>query len=1677
MIGLQHHTVTEEIQEGEGAILYRGYRNVDRVPVMVKVLKGEYPSAKALGRLRHEYAMLKDLDLPGVVKVLGLEKWKNGLALILEDFGGWPLHDALSVRRLELDEILRIGAAVAEALGAIHRRHIIHKDVRPHKIFISAGARDVKLIDFSISTRVSQDTPSTTSSHVLEGALAYISPEQTGRMNRAIDHRSDLYSLGVTLYEMLTGTLPFTATTPMELVHSHIARVPVPPHELSPDTPKIVSDIVMKLLSKAPEDRYHRGDGLRVDLEECLRQWKQTGKIVDFPVAEHDPSSELPRAQKLSGRESELGRMAVSFERVSQGHVELLLVTGHAGSGKSALAAEIEKVIAGQPGTVIRGSFDKMGPDVPYSAVSQAFGSLVQQILSKSAGEQERVKRDITRALGSHGAIMVDFIPELDRLLGTLKGRAESETFESLDRSSFAVQSFLHEVATADHPLVLFLDNMQWADAASLRLLQALLTDRDQSHFLAMFAYREDEVGPAHPLRAMLSEVRKAGIIVTELSLGSLGPAAVQDLLISALGRDRGRVMSLAELFLEKTGGNPRLLQELLTLLHEEKLLFFHTGAFTWDMRRVGERVHAYDRAAHLAGRIQRLTPGARRSLLLASCIGQRFYRSMLAALASKPLAVISADLAEAVRERLVGTVGPDEPVVSSRAAGEARPLTAGVSSAEALYEFVHPDVRQAVHSLLPDDQRQKLLLQIGRHLLGAGEPLRPADRFRAVGLLDAAGIQMPARERQDLAHQPLLAGQKARALAAYEAAEALLRIGLAWLGEPSVDGNHDLAFRLRFELAQCAHLSGQSDKALALLEALLPHARSNVQRASLYTLQLSVWTRQGRAAGAVSAGLAGLALFGIEIPESEEARREALEREMADLSAHLGRRKLSDLVAEPFHIDPASQALTRLVADLLPLLQAASPTACALVAVKQASTFLKQGHSERSAFVYAVYGQLLSTVFHQTQQGLEFAKLAAGLNDRPESAPLASRVHLLLGAYGHFDAPRRAMLGHFLRAHEAGLAVGDLLYACHACDQAALVRFDVGDELGSVREQVERFLVLTRRAREPVSTAGLTLQRQAILTLMGATTSRTGLSDESVDEAAFVTTLEHPDTRPILYRYHVLKLQILFHHEDYMDAAYMGVQAEQRMGPAVEPYLAAELSFYLCLTLAELCPPSPDEVAQWSADLESHRQRLATLAQSCPQQLAHKHLLVLAEIARLSGDGMKAADLYDEAIRKAKEAEVPRDEALSNELAAKFYLSVGRDKVARAYMTDAYYGYLRWGAVAKVESLAERYSRVLPESAASPGRPSPSLPPGAMPTTLRSGQEELLDVVAVMRAAQAIAREIVLEQVLERMMRILVQNAGAQRGVLLLNREDRLTIEASMSLNPDRVQVGPSTEAVPGADVPLSIVQEVVETQSPVVLDDPARHSRFGTDRYLVEKQPRSVLCMPMMQRRRLTGVLYLENNATRNAFTPARVEICGLLSSQAAIAVENALLYAHVNDVTDKLRRSNENLEQQVERRTEELRLANQRLREELTERERAEDARASLHAEVLRVQAERLLELSTPLIPINDRIMVMPLIGTIDQARARQMVETALHGVEAAGAEFVILELTGVKDVDAAVATTLISTARALGLLGTQVVITGIRPAVAQMLVGLGFDLRAMVTKATLESGIAYAMRKGR
>jgi len=1461
--------VFSPLREGDIA-LYRGSGD-GLAPILL--VAAEETSLGCAERLEHEYGLRSELDADWAARPVALTHHNDRMALMLEDPGGVPL-DRLLGRPLDIPHFLRLAIPLAGALRRVHERGLIHKDIKPANILVDGASGGAWLTGFGVASRLPRERQAPAPPEVIAGTLAYMAPEQTGRMNRSVDSRSDLYALGVTFYEMLTGQLPFTAADPMGWVHCHVARQPVPPNERVANVPEPLSAIVMKLLAKIADERYQTAAGTEADLRRCLMEWESHGRIDSFSLGAADVSDRLLIPEKLYGREREMEALLASFDRVvANGTVELVLVSGYSGIGKSSVVNELHKALVPPRGLFASGKFDQYKRDIPYATLGQAFQSLVRSLLTQSEEELGRWRDSLSQALGQNGQLIVNLVPELELVIGKQPPVADSPPQDAQNRFQMVFRRFLGVFARKEHPLALFLDDLQWLDAATLDLLAHLVTHSEVRHLLLVGAYRDNDVGPAHPLVRMLATITDTRGEIKELRLGPLTSENVGRLVADALQAEPDLVRPLAELTFTKTGGNPFFAIQFLSSLGDEGLIAFdpNTLAWRWDLDRIRAKGITDNLADLMAGRLGRLPAAAVQILKCLACLGIGAQTSALGMVLGQSEEEIHALLVEAVRTGLMFLL-------------------------EGAYAFVHDRVREAAYALISENERAASHLHIGR-VLASRTPSRELEEkiFEIVNHFNrATALIGTVEERDQVAELNLIAGRHARSSMAYVSALTYLSAGCALLEKDSWERRYDLAFALAFHRAECEFLTGDLAAAEEGLLQLWARAESLVDKAAVTRLRLDLYTTLHRSDRAVEICLDYLRDVNINWSPHPTSNEVLLEYER--MWRQLGTRSIEDLADLPPIDDPVCRATLDVLTSLQAPARFTDQNLPRLVAGRMANFSLEQGNSDASSLGYVWVGQLL-TRFGDFEAGFRFGRLGLNLVDERGLDRFRARVYLV---FGHSISPwnnqLRTGVEWLRRAFDAGEQTGDLTFAAYASMSLITLRLAVGDTLGDVQREADSALAFVRKSGFGLVADMMTGSLRLIRTLRGLTAEFGWFDDEEFDESRFEHHLEaSPRSAIAACWYWIRKLQARFHAGEWAAAAAAASKAEQLVWTSQSNFEEAEYHFYGALArAAHDGAASAEDRPRNLQVLLAHHAQFARWAENCPQNFKGRAALVGAEIARIEDRQLDAESLYEEAIRSSRANGLVHDEGVALEVAARFYASRGFEAIAHLYLSNARNCYLRWGAHGKVRQLEQLHPHLR------------DAPVPASPITTIGAPVEQLDVGTVLKAAQAVSGEIVLGELIKKLLRIAIEHAGAERGLLILFPGDEPRIAAEATTGPSQVEVTlRQTAAVSPAELPETVLHTVIWTRESVILDDALVQNRFSTDEYICQKHARSVLCLPLVKQAKLIGVLYLENNLASHVFTPSRISVLELLASQAAISLENARLYNDLQEREARIRR----------------------------------------------------------------------------------------------------------------------------------------------------------------------------
>ncbi|MEG4324599.1 ATP-binding sensor histidine kinase [Microcoleus sp. herbarium5] len=1505
MINLPGYDITNQIHESNNSIVYRGLRKQDNQPVILKFLKQDYPMPASLVRYKQEYEITHNLHLESVPKTYSLERYHNSLAIIFEDCGGDSLKLLLASHQLTLEEFLLTAIKITRALGEIHRHKIIHKDINPSNIIINSTTGRVQIIDFGISTVLKRENPTLKNPNVLEGTLSYISPEQTGRMNRAIDYRTDFYSLGVTFYELLTRQLPWDYSDAMELIHCHIAKQAVPLHQINREIPKAVSDIVMKLLAKTAEARYQSPWGIIADLEECLEQLKNTGGIADFAIAQKDITDKFQIPQKLYGRETEVETLLAAFERVSRGSTEMMLVSGYSGIGKSALVQEVYKPITKARGYFIAGKFDQFQRNIPYAAVVKAFQSLVKQLLTESENQLNTWKEKILAAVGANSQIIIDVIPEVELIIGQQPAVQELGATEAQNRFNLVFQKFIRVFCSVDYPLVIFLDDLQWADAATLKLLQVMIADEQTNYLFLIGAYRDNEVNPSHPLMMTLDELQNQGARIERITLAPLHLHHIVNLIADTLRKDQKSALPLAELVLDKTQGNPFFVNQFLKTLYQENLLKFNFQKRNWDWNISEiESVGITDNVIELMlGKLKRLPASTQQVLRLAACVGNSFDLNTLSIINEKSWVATFQELLPAIQEGLILTT-------SELGATESEIINSDLVITT--YKFLHDRVQQSGYALIDSKLQTAIHLQIGRLLLANISPERRAERIFEIAdhLNSGRTLIIDDHEKIELAILNLTAARKAKDATAYAAARDYLKFGREILPGDIWQDSYELAFTFYKELAEAEYLNGNFEESEALIEVAFIQAKSELEKAEIYNILIVQYTLLSKYEAAVQSGLKALHLLGIDL--AEDNLSEAVNAEMAAAKANLANQEIASLIHAEKMQDPAQQMAMKLLGNMGPLTFFSSQELWKLTVIKAINLSLKYGFVAGGSYCYSCYGIILNSILGDYQSAYEFGRLALTLSENSNNLSQNCQDSVIFANYLNcWVRPLKTTAEINNEGYKVGLQSGNLQWTGYNRMFQTITYFFQGMNLNNLLEDIGKSLHFCEQTKNFWAIDIIIANKIAILNLMG--------EEDEISEKEHLANFHSRKSMAALCEFYVLKAQTFYLYEQYSEA----LEASDRAAELID-YLMGHISsahhyFYRCLILTALYSDvSESERQDYWQQLEANQKQIKVWADNCSESFAHKFWLVAAEMARISGRDLEAMDLYDRAIAEAREGDFIQNEALAAFLAAKFWLGKDKEDFAQIYLTKAHYGYQYWGAKRKVENLEEKYPQLIARTS---GKTTTQTKVNRTTTATTSNNlGETLDLATVMKASFAISGEIVLSRLLERLMKIAIENAGAQKGFLILEKGGNWALEAEGSVQEDEVSVLQSLPLNPIAasgGSPLlasAIANYVIRTQENVVLNNAAQEGQFTRDPYIAATQPKSILCTPLLHQGKLTGILYLENNLTEGAFTTDRLELLKLLSAQIAISIENAQLYKNLQDF-------NQNLEQLVSDRTQQL------------------------------------------------------------------------------------------------------------------------------------------------------------
>ena len=1522
----------EPLRTDEELVLFRGFSRDDGSAVLLLSPVLEHASLETLQRLEHEFSLREELDRRWFARPIAIAQHLGRTVLVSEDPGGAPLDQVLG-RTWDIEFLLGVAVRLTGAIDQLHQRGIIHKDVKPANVLVDAATGDCWMTGLGLASKIPRERQRPSEPpEFIAGTLAYMAPEQTGRMNRSIDSRSDLYSLGVTLYQIFTGVLPFTALEPMEWVHCHVARQPASPSERRPALPATISAVIMKLLAKDAEDRYQTAAGVLSDLRRCLSEWKTHRRIEPFVIGEQDVSDRIMIPEKLYGRGDEIGALLASFHRIiAGGRPELVLVSGYSGIGKSSVVSELHKVLVHFRGIFASGKFDQYKRDIPYATLAQACDSLIRPLLNESEAELDYWRAELGKALGSNGQLLADLVPELELIVGKQLPIPDIQPQEAQRRFQLVVRRFVSVFASPEHPLVVFLDDLQWFDAATLDLLEDLLTNPDVRYLMLVGAYRDNEVSPTHPLMRKLETIRERGAIVRDIVLAPLVLADLEMLIADSLHSQAEQVAPLAQLVHEKTAGNPFFAVHFIQTLAEEGLLTFDHGnrVWSWDLNRIQGIGYTDNVVDLMVGKLNRLPVQTQQALAEFACIGNSAESTTLSTVHG--LVLTSQDFS--ALPAITHTPEPDGPSPERQRDGEAgrvvrhvrHSLGDGGSPVKSIvgetadeeihldlweavrlelivrsggsYKFVHDRVQEAAYSLIPEESRAEVHLRIGRLLAKQiPEENREEAIFEIVNQINrGATLITSTEEREQLAQLNLIAGKRAKNAAAYAAALNYFAAGGALLSEDSWECAYPLIFALNLAQAECEYLSGNIPASKKRLETLSCRARTLIDRASVTCLQIELYTNSDQADRAIEVALDLLRSAGISwSPHPSDAD---VAEEFDRIWRQLGERSIEQLIDLPPLADPVCSALLDVLTAAHAPANLTDLNLLALIIARMVNVSIEYGNGDGSPLGYVFLGVILESRLGDYHAGFRLGKLGVDLVERANLDRFKAHAYLNFGnAINPWTKHVRTSLDLLQTALDAANQSGHLTFAAYSYTNLLSAHLFNGDPLLEVQRFADSALVFVQQTGFGTGVDLMLGHLGLIRALLGLTPDLSNFSHADFDEVRFQRHVaDDPGSKMSECWYWIRKLQAYFLAGDTISALSAASKAESLLWTCPGFLVVADYHFYAGLARVSHFEADHDFGASdelWEK-VKAHQKQIEAWIETCSENFQDRFLLLSAEMARIEGRPLDAERLYAESIRSARASGFVHNEALCNELAARFYETRGFERIAYTYLRDARYFYLRWGATGKVRQLDELYPELREEE------PKPTA------TSTIGKPVENLDLATVIKISQSVSGEIVFEKLIDTLMRTAIEHAGAERGVLILHRGAHRRTEAEAITSGEAISVRLGETVAATAAVPESIVRYVARTRDSVMLKDASTENSFSADPYIRRHSARSILCLPLINQGKLGGVLYLENNLAPDVFTSAKLTVLKLLASQAATSFEITRLYGDLEEREAKIRR----------------------------------------------------------------------------------------------------------------------------------------------------------------------------
>ena len=1494
----------EQVNEFSHSIIYRAELKKSRQPVIIKLYKKKYPQ-KQLTEIKEKLTSRrtpKSVFLARQHEVLDIQ---GKIAIVLKDPGSMFLSVILLNTTVSISLFLKLAIRITKNLGVIHAKQIIHNDIRPQNILVNEKTEEVTFTGHNSQkislSKYNIETPQTLD----EDAFVFTAPEQTGRINWKIDQRSDLYSLGATFYKMLSGDPPFKHDSPQKRIQSHLVIEPESLNTTHGDIPPVIDKIVLKLLDKSSDERYQSAYGLLNDLEICFTQYSKNKKIRSFELAKKDNIERFHIASKLYGSQKDFVSLMESYIRVGTGSVEMIMVKGRPGIGKTTLILELLEFVRQKGGYIAYGKCEKEYRDTPYYSLILSFQLLIQEILNNDKTKLAKLKERFLEAIGHNGQLIIDLIPAMEKIIGKQPAVPRVDPDETQNRLRYIFGKFIHAFTIDSNPLVIFLDNFHWADSATIQLIQSALSDLSSRYVMLVMAYQEELVIHSHTFSITLDEITRSG---TQIQHIEVNPLTLDDIcmLIEEVLSFKQDFKSLARFILDKTDGNPYFVKQLLKTLYDRKLIFFDAGIgqWSWNIKQIKKAKLSGDIIGLMVDKVKSQQRDTIEIMKLASCLGTQFDSNILTMATGKDEKTIQKLLSKAVETDLI------KPTQRRRYPNDVNEFgPQSIAKGTKTFQFSHSRVLRATYSLMTLKEKKSNHLMLGR-LLQKTIQASEIDQnlYQIIGQMNQ-GIQLIRKqsERHELARLNLIAGKKSKAAAAFETAWKYFSIGSELLSESSWEKDYDLTKELYLKRSECEYFVGNTEAAEPIFDLLLGHIKTNREKVEVLNLKLNLYIKNNRLEKAVEIGLEALrTLFKEQIPPNDAEITIVSQIKMQDIQSDLERKKIANLISLPAMTDPDQKALMDLITNIIPAAYIVKRNLWILLTLKMVDTSLKYGNTDVSAFGFMNYAVILCSGLQDYTNGYTIGRLSLDLNNKFNNVGLISQLNFLFGSYiGHWKNKASENLTYLKRSYQAGIKHGDFLSAGLSVDFLMKSHIIIGSPLEEIQKEAKKHQDFVDQLNNP-----------DLENILRISNLMTVFRESSSDSKDFLPDLSHMDNllqsitqtknSQLLQWYYLITAQIHFFFYNYSKALEL-IQESDKMISSYSQLAIPEHYFYYSLIILEnYASFNSEEKKRYWDILKSNYQKLASLAMDCLINFSDKSLLIEAQMASISGNYIKASDLFDNAIQSANENEFVQNEALANEMAAKYFLSKNKITIAAAYIRKACRAYIKWGATAKIKHLEQCYPMLLQKRRRYDDLVKSADDPNKIAL--------FTNLSTIIKASQEISEKTALEKIIEKLMLMLLENTNALKSYFLLENDNQINIIME-GVKKDSIKFKQfSTPLEEFEEIAQSVVFYTIRTRKLIVLNDASKDGMFAYNSYIKKTGLKSILCVPFISHKKLIAILYLENTDSSGVFSPRMVELLTVLLSQVSISIQNALLRTNMVKITKEHNVSRKKLEKRI-------------------------------------------------------------------------------------------------------------------------------------------------------------------